>query len=177
MEMQQMMEFVLAKMDGRHEKMARLKARMYAVHGKMIASQERTIAKMDAWPAEMKDGRKEKIACQETTEARLECKEPTSVDMKSEAEHREIPTEHTAVESGKAPKKMYWDWHLAAGRPGKPKERTRGNCGSRRKFAASRRRMTCRAGVAWRERNVVRKNRIRDKVERGTRRVRALRKR
>jgi hypothetical protein len=36
---------------------------------------------------------------------------------------------------------------------------------------------TRRPGVAWRKRNIVRKNWNRDKVDRGTRRVRTLRKR
>jgi hypothetical protein len=31
------------------------------------------------------------MACQEMMEAHLECKEPNSVDMETEAEHREWP--------------------------------------------------------------------------------------
>jgi hypothetical protein len=41
------------------------------------AGHEKTIAKMDAWLAEMKDGRREMKAGQETTEVYLECKAPT----------------------------------------------------------------------------------------------------
>jgi hypothetical protein len=44
---------------------------------------------------------KETIACKETTEARLECEEPTSMDMESEAEHREVSKEHAAVKLAK----------------------------------------------------------------------------
>jgi hypothetical protein len=39
----------------------------------------------------MREWRKEMMACQETTEAHLECKKPTSVDMESEVEHWEVP--------------------------------------------------------------------------------------
>jgi hypothetical protein len=41
------------------------------------------------------------MACKETTEAHLECEEPTSVDMESEAKHREVSKEHAAMETGK----------------------------------------------------------------------------
>jgi hypothetical protein len=51
-------------------------------------------ANMNVW-------RKETMICQETTEARLECKEPTLEDMK--AVHREVPMEDAAAETGKAP--------------------------------------------------------------------------
>jgi hypothetical protein len=70
--------------------------------------------------------------------------------------HQDVSKEHAAVETGKAPKKRHRDRHLAAGRSGKPKELTGGNCGSRKLAAACR--MTRRAGVAWRKRNVVRKD-------------------
>jgi hypothetical protein len=50
--------------------------------------------KMGALKAGLKDGQKEMVACQETTEAFLECKEPTSKEMESEvAEHEEVPME------------------------------------------------------------------------------------
>jgi hypothetical protein len=38
--------------------------------------------KMDAWIANMRDDEKERTSLQETMEACLECKEPTSADMK-----------------------------------------------------------------------------------------------
>jgi hypothetical protein len=43
------------------------------------------IARMDAWLTDMKDARKETMACQRKAEARLEVEEPTSVDMELEA--------------------------------------------------------------------------------------------
>jgi hypothetical protein len=76
--------------------------------------------------------RKETMACQETMEALLECEEPTSVDMESEAEHWEVRKEDTIVKPVKGWKKRHRDQHLATGRRGKPKERIRGDCGSRR---------------------------------------------
>jgi hypothetical protein len=49
--------------------------------------------------------RRETMDCQETTEASLERKEPTSVDMESEAKHWEVLKEHSAVATDKALKK------------------------------------------------------------------------
>lgn len=46
--------------------------------------------------------------------------------------------------------------HQAAARRGKPKELSRGDCGSRRKLAAACSKMSRRAAVAWRKRNVSR---------------------
>jgi hypothetical protein len=80
--------------------------------------------------------RKETMAGQETTEARLECEKATSVDMETEAEHREVPTEAAALKSSGRTKKRRRGRHLAAGRRGEPKELTRGDCGSSRKLAA-----------------------------------------
>jgi hypothetical protein len=42
-------------------------------------------------------------------EAYLECKEPTSVEMDSEAEHQEVPTEHATVETGRVTNKQHRD--------------------------------------------------------------------
>lgn len=95
----------------------------------------------------MKDGRKERTACQEEMEPNLEM-------TQSIVKRQVVPTEHAAVVTGKAPKKQYRVWHLAAGRRGKPKEMTRGNCGSQRKLAAACRKMTCCAGVAQHKGNV-----------------------
>jgi hypothetical protein len=103
----------------------------------MIASEEYTTAKMDAWLAEMKYEQKDIMACQITTEACLESKEPNPDNMESEVEHREIPMEEAAVKSSTTMKKQHKGQHLAAGRCGKPKELTRGGCGSWMKLAAA----------------------------------------
>jgi hypothetical protein len=51
---------------------------------------EATIHAMRAW-------RKETMACQDMTEACLECKEPTSEDMESKVEHLDVPKERATV--------------------------------------------------------------------------------
>jgi hypothetical protein len=55
------------------------------------------------------------MACQETTEACLECKEPTSEKMKSGTVYKEIPKEDAAVKSSQALKKRHRDQDLAVG--------------------------------------------------------------
>jgi hypothetical protein len=52
-------------------------------------------------------------ACQETTEARLECKEPTSEDMEPEMEYQEVSKEEAAVRSSGALKKQHRSQDLA----------------------------------------------------------------
>jgi hypothetical protein len=99
---------------------------------------KRMEANMNAW-------RKETMTCKETTEARLECKKPTPKDM--EAMHWEVPKENAAMETGKTPSKRHRDRHLVAGRRGKPKELTRGDCGSLRNLAAACRKVSRRARV------------------------------
>jgi hypothetical protein len=89
----------------------------------------------------MKDGRKERTACQVTTEAWLECKEPTSVNMAFEAEHQVFPKEAAAVRSSKAMKKRYRGRNVATEHHQKPKERTSGNCGSLKKLTVINRKM------------------------------------
>jgi hypothetical protein len=52
--------------------------------------------------------------------------------MESEVEHQEVPTEEAAVKSSGTMEKQNKGRHLAAGRPGEPKELTTGDCGSRK---------------------------------------------
>jgi hypothetical protein len=93
-------------MEADREKMAaRLEVKIDANHVKTIASQERTIDKMDAWLAEMKDGREKTTACKEAMEAYPEKTEANSEDMESRAEHREVPKKYAAVETGRASNK------------------------------------------------------------------------
>jgi hypothetical protein len=118
----------------------------------------------------MKDGRKERTACQEATEAYLEKIEPhpgekeAVVDwqevpneektelnqemMQSEVEHREVPTDKTTVKSSGTMKKRHEGRHLTAGHCGKPKELTQGDCGSHRRLAAACRKVSCHSRVA-----------------------------
>jgi hypothetical protein len=70
---------------------------------------------------------------------------------------------------GRRLSEIFWSTEEAAQ---EPKERTWGNSGSRKILTVACNKMTRRAGVAWRKWNVVRKDSTRDKVERGSRRVR-----
>jgi hypothetical protein len=115
----------------------------------------------------MKEEQKETMACQVTTEACLDNKEPNPDDMESEVERREVPEEEATVKYSGTMKKWHRGRNLAAGRRGEPKELNRGDCGSRVKLAAACRKVSRRAAVAWRKRIVVRKDLSRNQVERG----------
>jgi hypothetical protein len=123
------------------------------MHEEMMAKLE---ANMNAWREEMKADR--------------EARKPTDLEanreeIQSEAEHQEVPKEHAAVGGLR---KRCRGRNLAAERRQKSKERTRVNCGSRRKLAAAGLKMTHRAEVARRKGNFVGNNRTRDSVVRGT---------
>jgi hypothetical protein len=98
--------------------------------------------------------RKETMACQEM-KARLEEKEPTSVDRKPEvAQQREVHVKDAVVKPVKEQKKPHRGKMQAAWRRGEPKELTRGDCGSRTKLASAYRKVSRRATVVWRKRNI-----------------------
>jgi hypothetical protein len=78
-------------------------------------------------------------------------------EMESESEHGEVPKKDAAVKRVKGRKKQQRDWHLAAGQCGEPKELTQGDCVSQRKLATTCRKVSHRATVARRKRNVFRK--------------------
>jgi hypothetical protein len=138
MEMQQMMEYLLAKMDANQ---AKTDSTLKVILAKTDANQE----KMDAWVAEMGSWRKETMACQEAMEACLESKEPASLEVEFEAEHEEVHKEEATVKPVRALKKWHGDWNLAIRHCQKPKKRAHGNVGYRKKLAASCRGMTHRA--------------------------------
>jgi hypothetical protein len=92
--------------------------------------------------------RKEMMACQEM-EDRLEEKEPASLDRKPEvAQQREVPIEDAVLKPVKGWKRRHRGKKQIAERCKEPEELTRGFCGSRRKLAASCRKVTHRATVA-----------------------------
>jgi hypothetical protein len=132
----------------------------------------------------MRDDRKERTSCQETTEARLEFEEPTSVDMKvcqgttacqratetdtgkiepdlgmmqSIEELQEIPKGEAAVMPAGGLRKWRSVQNLAAERHQKRKGRTRGYYGSRKRVTIADRKMTRCTGMAWRRKNIFRK--------------------
>jgi hypothetical protein len=81
---------------------------------------ERLLAEMDEIIDDMRAWRTETMVCQETTKARLECKEPTLVNMESGAEHREVSKEHAEVEPVGGLRKRHRGRNLAGGKyPGK----------------------------------------------------------
>jgi hypothetical protein len=95
---------------------------------RLNAHHERMTASVHVW-------RKETTVC-------LECMEPTSEEMQSEAERQEFPKEHASVKPIGGLRKRHRGRHVAGGRRSQPEERTRGNCGSRKELAADCRRMT-----------------------------------
>jgi hypothetical protein len=119
------------------------------------------------------------VANQERMMTYLGKTENTALEANSEeleilAEHRKVPKENAAVKPVGGLRKRHRSRHLALGCRGQPEERTRGNGGSRKKLAATDRRMARRAGVARLKGHVVRKNRTRDKGVRGARKGRTL---
>jgi hypothetical protein len=111
---------------------------------------------VNAWIANLREDRKETMSCQVTTEAFLDSKELNPEEIESESKRWEVPTEDAVVKPAKGRKKRHRDRYQAAGRRGEPKELTRGNCGYRRKLAGACRKVSRRATVAWRKRNVFR---------------------
>jgi hypothetical protein len=108
-----------------------LKAELRTLQEKMDSLHERMMAKLNRHQEKLE-------ACLGKTETYPEMMKTNSEEMESGVEHWEVPKEETAVKSSAALKKQHRVWQLAAGRRGEPKERTRGNCGSRNKLAAGR---------------------------------------
>jgi hypothetical protein len=97
------------------------------------------------------DGRKETTASNEATETKLDPRMMRSIE-----ELQNILKGEAAVMSVGEPRKRRRVCYLAAQRRQKRKERTRGNRGSRRKLAATCRKVSRLAKVAWRKRNLFR---------------------
>jgi hypothetical protein len=77
--------------------------------------------------------------------------------MQSLEEHQEIRKEDAAVMPVGELKKRRRDRNLAAGPRQKPNGRIQASCESRRRLTVAGKRMTLRATVAWRKRNLLRK--------------------
>jgi hypothetical protein len=158
MDMAEMMERLLAKMDASQVKADETRKEMLAV----IKANEETTAKMEANMGSLRDAlksdikklkfnREETMACQEKTEARLKEDEPASEDMTPEvARDQDVPREDAAVMPVRGLRKQ------AAGRCEEPEKLNQGICGSREKLAAARRKVSHCATVAWCRRNVLR---------------------
>jgi hypothetical protein len=96
--------------------------------------------------------------CQSETAASQEATktEPDPGKMQSVEEHLEIPKEDAVVMPVGEPRKRRRDRNLAAGRRQKPKRRIQASCKSRRKLTVAGKKITRRATVAWRKRNIFR---------------------
>jgi hypothetical protein len=81
-------------------------------------------------------------------------------EMESGSERREVPKKEVAGKSSRVTKKRPRGRRTAAGRRVKPTKLIRGDGESRKKLVVACRKVSCRAAVAWRERNLSRKIRI-----------------
>jgi hypothetical protein len=102
----------------------------------------------------LKDGQNEMNAYNEATETI----EQDPGMMQSAEKHQDVPSEDVAVMPVNGLRKRRRGRKSTAGRRGEPKERIRGNCGSRNKLAADCRKVSRHATVAWRKRKLFRKS-------------------
>jgi hypothetical protein len=93
--------------------------------------------------------REKTTTCDEATEKT----EPGPDMMQSAEEHQDVPREEAAVMPVRGLRKRRRVWKLAAERRQKPKEATRGHCGSRRRVTVAGKRTSRHATVAWGKRN------------------------
>jgi hypothetical protein len=87
-----------------------------ADHEEMMAMMKAWGETLDAWSTDTKDNGEETMACQEKMEVRLEEEEPTSVEMKPEVPHEEVPREDAAVMPIRGLRKQRRGRKQAAGR-------------------------------------------------------------
>jgi hypothetical protein len=159
-------------MKGIQDKMDAYQIRLEAVQDKTETNQARTEANHEEVMAKL-DVHSEKMM------ASLGKREATDLEAnpeekESEAEHWEVPKEHAAMETGRAPNKWHRDRHLAEKCCQESKEWTRGNCGSQKKLDATLRGTTRHTGVAPRKGHIIRKNQTRNNVTRGVLRGRTF---
>jgi hypothetical protein len=129
---------------------------------------------MKAWREEMRaetEARRDKRmmaifgANQEGTKPDPEQTEPIPGMMQSVEEHQEVTKKEATVMPVGEPRKRRRNWNLAAERHQKLKERTRGYCGSQNQVTIADRKVSRRAAVARRRRDIFAQERTR--VKRG----------
>jgi hypothetical protein len=104
----------------------------------------------------------------ETTACHVATKtEPDPGKLQFVEEHQEIPKEDAAVMPVRALRKLRRGRNLAAGRRQKPKGRIRASCESSRRLTVAGRKVSRRAEMARRKRNVFKKLGPRECVVRG----------
>jgi hypothetical protein len=147
---------MLAEMQEMKANQAKMDANLKFMRQEMNAGHKEIMA----WLKDLKINGEETMTCQEKTEVRLEEEEPTSVEMKPEVAHEEVPLEDAVVMPVGEPRKRRRDQrHLAAQRrQKKEEERTQSKNECRKDLVAARRGTTRRATVAWRKRNIERKS-------------------
>jgi hypothetical protein len=101
----------------------------------------------------LKTCRSEKAPSQEATETK-----PDPGMMQSVEEHQEIPMEYAAVIAVGGLRKRCRDRNLAAGCHQKPKKSMQASCESKRRSAATCRKVSHHARVAWRKRPIFRRS-------------------
>jgi hypothetical protein len=99
--------------------------------------------------------------CRKLMQADREARKTTDLkadpeEMETETEQWEVPKDRAAVKPVGGLRKRHRGRKLAAGRRGEPEELTRGDCGSGWKLAASGRKVSRRARVAWRNMHIIR---------------------
>jgi hypothetical protein len=124
------------------QQMTGLQATLGSHHERLLAMQRKMIGKMDACHERI-------MACLGRTEATDLVANPE--EKESVPEHRVVPKEQAAVKPVGGLRKRHRFRDLRAERRQKPKERTRGNCGSQKKLAASGMKVTRRTGVTRRK--------------------------
>jgi hypothetical protein len=161
-------EEVLILLKSMHDEMKKKiktnKTMLAEMIARMEASHEKRMARMDALLTDIKNDRKETMACQEIVEARLEVEEPASVDMTPEVADEEVTREGAARMPVGEPRKRRRDRrNLAAARRqkkkdrildarcrGKEQERAQRKKGCLKNLVAARRETTRRAAMARR---------------------------
>jgi hypothetical protein len=145
----------LAAMKANEEMTARMDAKIGSMHDELKSTIEEQMkdamqSMLNAWLTDIKNDREETMACQETTEARLQGK-PASVDTTPEvAQEQEVPREGAArMPVGEPRKRRRGRRNLAAGR----RQKEERNLDARRRgrqqdLVAARRGTTRRATVA-----------------------------
>jgi hypothetical protein len=98
MDMEKLFEFLLAIMEANKEDL------LAKIDGRLEKMDNSHMEMVSAFKPEIEE---ETMACQETTEARLEEEKPTSVDRKPEAAEEEVPVEDAIVKPVKGRKKRY----------------------------------------------------------------------
>jgi hypothetical protein len=149
----------------REDMKARLDENAKTHREQMRADMEEILSRMEedskAWQEKMKAergaDREQWKAKMDEMFAKLDRKASPEM-MQSIGEHQEVPREEAAVIPVRGWKRRHRGRKQAAGRHGEPKELTQEDCGSWKKLAATCRKASRRATVAWRKRNVVRKS-------------------